>query len=140
MPTSPRNALRSPLGTDSPNIAQYFQNLASDVDSALTPILVGQLPILGGSVPANAKMRAVAGSSVVTTINAGGGFNLPYGLTFAGIVTLVMSPGDSVGGLVSVVANGVAAASAGGIAYGAAAALGNGVNVRVNYFILGWIA
>lgn len=32
MPTTPSSALRYPQGTDSPNIAQYFQNLATDLD------------------------------------------------------------------------------------------------------------
>lgn len=35
MATTPLNALRYPVGTDSPNIAVYFQNLATDVDGAL---------------------------------------------------------------------------------------------------------
>lgn len=35
MPTTPINGLRYPQGSDSPNIAAYFQNLATDVDGKL---------------------------------------------------------------------------------------------------------
>jgi len=35
VPTTSNYGLRYPQGTDTPNIAQYFQNLANDVDNAL---------------------------------------------------------------------------------------------------------
>lgn len=41
MPTTSRNALRYPNGSDSANVAQYFANLATDVDAKLrSPALI----------------------------------------------------------------------------------------------------
>lgn len=102
----------------------------------------GVWPMTGASAPpAGTRKLRKQGTTVLTTAS-GGGFDFTYhdGAFPNGIVSVLAMPGDNASGLVSIVpiiAN-CTLSHYNGIAYGAAAALGSGAAIRINYEAIGW--